>query len=76
MKAIKKTIKNYEKTETIILQSLLKEYDTFLENTDLLIERAKEKNEDCEDLEKMSKDYEIDVHLIRMELTKRLWFNK
>jgi hypothetical protein len=68
-----KTIKIYEETETKTLQSLLKEYEIFLENTDLLIERAKNRNEKCDDLEKMSKDYEIDVSLIRMELTKRLW---
>lgn len=71
-----KTIEFYENSETKLLQSLLKEYETFLENTDLLIDRAKLKNENCEELEKMSKDYEIDVHLIRMELTKRIWLNE
>lgn len=68
-----KTIEIYEETETKTLQSLLKEYETFLENTDLLIERAKLRNEKFDELEKMSKDYEIDVSLIRTELTKRLW---
>lgn len=75
MKTIK-TIEIYEKTETKALKTLLKEYETFLENTDLLIDRAKSRNENYEDLEKMSKDYEIDTHLIRMELSKRLWLNK
>ena len=70
-----KTIEFYEQIETNILQTLLKEYETFLENTELLINRAKNLDIDYEKLEKMSKDYEIDVHLIRMELTKRLWFN-
>ena len=69
----KKTIEVYEATDTKVLQSLLKEYETFLENTDVLIERNKLRNEDYEDLQKMSNDYEIDTHLIRMELTKRLW---
>jgi hypothetical protein len=68
-----KTIETYEKTETKELQILLKEYETFLENTDLLIERAKLKNENYDKLQKMSDDYEIDTHLIRMQLTKRLW---
>lgn len=68
-----KTIEIYEQTETNILQSLLKEFETFLENTDLLIDRAKLKNENYDELKKMSDDYEIDIHLIRMELSKRLW---
>ena len=71
-----KTIETYEKTKTQELQILLKEYETFLENTDLLIERAKLKNENYDKLQKMSDDYEIDIHLIRMQLTKRLWLNK
>jgi len=70
-----KTIETYEKTETLELQMLLTQYETFLENTEILIERAKSKNEDYSKLEKISKDYEIDMNLIRMELTKRLWFN-
>jgi len=70
-----KTVETYEKTETLELQMLLKQYETFLENTEILIERAKSKDEDCSKLEKISKDYEIDMNLIRMELTKRLWFN-
>lgn len=71
-----KTIEIYEQTETKILHSLLKEFETFLENTEVLIDRAKLKNENYDDLKKMSDDYEIDIHLIRMELSKRLWFNK
>jgi hypothetical protein len=71
-----KTIETYEKTKTQELQILLKEYETFLENTYLLIDRAKLKNENFDELEKVSNDYEIDASLIRMELTKRLWNNK
>lgn len=70
-----KTIETYEKTETQKLQILLTEYETFLENTEILIERAKSKDEDYTKLEIIRKDYEIDMNLIRMELTKRLWFN-
>lgn len=73
-----KTIEFYEQKETKTLQILLKEYETFLDNAFLLIERAKSRNEnwsEINELEKISKDYEIDIHLIRMELTKRLWFN-
>ena len=69
-----KTIETYEQTKTQELQILLKQYETFLDNTDILIEIAKSRNESYAKLEKMSKDYEIDIHLIRMELTKRLWF--
>jgi hypothetical protein len=68
-----KTIEKYEKTKTNKLKVLLNQYDTFLENTNLLIDRAKLKNENCDELEKMCSDYEIDASLIRMELTKRLW---
>lgn len=68
-----KAIELYEQTDTKILQSLLKEYEIFLENTDLLIDRSKSKNENYDHLKRMSDDYEIDVHLIRMELSKRLW---
>lgn len=71
-----KTIEKYETTKTIILQKLLKEYEDLLENTDINIEMCKMKNENCSDLEKISKNYEIDIHLIRMELTKRLWLSK
>jgi hypothetical protein len=71
-----KTIETYEKAKTKELQILLKEYETFLENTNLLIDRAKMKNLDCSELQKMSDDYEIDASLVRMELTKRLWNGK
>ena len=68
-----KTVEVYESTETIVLQSLLKNYENFLDNVETLIEKFKLANENSYNLEKMRKDYEIDTHLIRMELTKRLW---
>lgn len=70
---IMKTIEIYEQSETAVLQSLLKEFETFLENTDNLINRSKSNNENYDSLQQMSDDYEIDIHLIRMQLTKRLW---
>ena len=71
-----KTIEIYERTETVKLQSLLKNFETDLEDVDLLIDKSKNKNEKFDDLKKLSDDLEIDVHLIRMELNKRLWSGK
>ena len=71
-----KTISLYEKTHTWYLRLLLKEYEKTSENNQLLIEKAKLRNENYRDLEIINNDYEIDIHLIRMELNKRLWFNK
>ena len=68
-----KTIELYENTETIVLKSLLKEFETFYRNIESIIHVTKSKNEDYEEYQKISKDYEIDIHLIRMELNKRLW---
>lgn len=65
-----KTIEFYEKVKTNKLQSLLKKYE--LEQNE--IELNLEENFNSE-LKNTSDDYEIDIHLIRMELNKRLWFN-
>ena len=68
-----KTIEIYEQTDTVKLQSLLKEYEDKSEGNDTLIVRAKFNDDNYDELQKISDDYEIDIHLIRMELTKRLW---
>ncbi len=68
-----KTIEKYEQMETEILQLLLKKYETLLENTELIIDKAKSMNENYDNFKRISDDYEIDIHLIRMELTKRTW---
>jgi hypothetical protein len=73
-----KTIEIYEKTETKELQILLKQYETYLENGNVLLKlfEKDKKNligNDFKKLKTTMNDYEIDEHLIRMELNKRLW---
>lgn len=59
-----KTIEKYELTSTEDLKSMIKKYEIL--NEDAIINLDDEK----------TTDYEIDISLIRMELTKRMWFNK
>lgn len=70
------TIKTYESTETIELQTLLKEYEELLEENELHIDERKANKLDCKKLEAISNDFEIDISLIRMELNRRLWNDK
>ena len=72
-----KTIEIYEKTKTSELQSLLKQYETYIENGNLILERhsAEISAESMKVLKDTMNDYQIDVALLRMELNKRLWFN-
>ena len=65
-----KTIEVIEKQKTKKLQSVLKKIEFEQNEIDLKLEE----NFNSE-LKKISDDYEIDIHLIRMELNKRLWFN-
>jgi hypothetical protein len=72
-----KTIEIYEKTKTKKLQLLLNQYETYVENGNLLLEKFEKNNvkdEGYNTLKNNVNDYEIDVHLIRMILIKRLWF--
>lgn len=71
-----KTIEIYERKNTAELQTLLKKFEIDLEDVDLLIDKSKIKGENCDDLQHLSNDLDIDVHLIRMELNKRLWEDK
>jgi len=59
-----KTIEIYENMETQQLKSLMKIYET----RSKLLEKFPSKNK-----ENMKNDIEIDYHLIKMELNKRLW---
>ena len=68
-----KTIEQYEITDTVKLQSLLKKFEKISERNEILIEMAIEENTNCEDLQKENSDYAIDISLIRMELNRRLW---
>jgi len=69
------TIKIYEKSETSELQLLLNQYEQKIENSEILIERFGDrlKDEDYQKIQNAIVDCEIDTHLIRMELNKRLW---
>lgn len=69
---MKKTIEIYEQKKTAELQSLLKQFEIDLEDV-VLIDKSKIKGENYDDLQNLSNDLDIDVHLIRMELNKRLW---
>ena len=66
-----KTIEVIENQNTKKLQNILKEMEIEKNKIDLILENEYLSSE----LEQMNKDYEIDIHLIRMELTKRLWYN-
>lgn len=67
------TINNYEKIETVELQTLLEEYEELLEENELHVDERKNQKIDTKKLERISGDFEIDISLIRMELNKRLW---
>jgi hypothetical protein len=60
----------YESVGTLELKRLLNKYEGLLESNQLKIE-----NDDIESdfLERLNKDYEIDISLIRTELNRRLW---
>lgn len=71
-----KTIKIYEKTETVKLQKLLKKYENYLEKSELSLSNMESDNLYDEKLKNKIADYEIDISIIRMELNKRLWKDK
>lgn len=71
-----KTIEKYEKTETSKLKKILKNFEEKSEKNELIMDYMRSIDRKCVDLQKMNDDYEIDISLIRMELTKRLWYNK
>lgn len=69
-----KTIEIYEQTETEILKLLLKEYEEKSESNEILMDEYKSESKSIyENIKRINNDYEIDIRLIRMELTKRLW---
>jgi hypothetical protein len=68
-----KTIEIYEQTETEILKLLLKEYEEKSESNEILMDEYKSESKIYENIKRINNDYEIDIRLIRMELTKRLW---
>ena len=73
-----KTIEIYEKTETNELQSLLKKFEIFLEDIDILFDRYDQSqlidmDININEMKNERNDLEIDISLIRMELNRRLW---
>jgi len=74
------TIEMYEQCEDSELKKMLGKYESFLEDAGLLIKNGKSKKEFWmkygKDIQELYDNYMIDVHLIRMELNKRLWKNK
>jgi len=65
-----KTIEYYDKLKTKKLQTLLIKYELEQNEIDLKLEEGFNS-----ELKQYSDNYEIDISLIRMELSKRLWYN-
>ena len=67
----------YENLEDQELKETIKKYELFVEDIENLIERGKNKkvfwNKFGEEITQIKENWEIDIHLIRMELTKRMW---
>ena len=70
-----RTIEFYENVKTKRLQSLLTKFETLSEQIYLLTLRDYFNSSESLKIKQLNEDYEIDIHLIRMELNKRLWFN-
>lgn len=68
-----KTIEIIEKSTTDSLQLGLKERIIFLEKVDDAIKLFDSDSIYVKSLKEKKEDIEIDLHLIRMELTKRMW---
>jgi hypothetical protein len=68
-----KIIDFYGNIKTEELKKMLKKYEKISEKNEILIDMAKEANDNYDELKKENDDYEIDIRLIRMELNRRLW---
>ena len=71
-----KTIEKYEKTDTKKLKLMFKKYEYLLEKNELEIDKLKDSNKIYYHLKEISDDYEIDINIIRMILTKRMWYSE
>jgi len=71
-----KTIEKYEKTDTKKLKLMFKKYEELLEKNELEIDKLKYENKNYLNLKEISDDYEIDINIIRMILTKRMWYQE
>lgn len=70
------TNENYEQTGDDELKVILKQYEELLEKNELEIDKLKETNEKHSHLQEISDDYEIDINIVRMILTKRMWYQE
>lgn len=70
-----KTIEIYEKLKTDELKKYLKYHENVSKILDLKMKNSKLSNKQYEKFKNISNNCEIDIHLIRMELSKRLWYN-
>lgn len=71
-----KTIKKYENLSTDELKDILKKYETLFDTNDKLILSHIYEDINCDNLRQVNDDLDIDIHIIRMELNKRLWNNE
>jgi hypothetical protein len=71
-----KTIEIYQNTPTPSLTELLINLEKESERNEIILDYAKSINENWDEFKKKRDDYDIDISLIRMELTKRLWNEK
>ena len=71
-----KTIEKYEKTDTKKLKLMFKKYEELLEKNELEIDKLKYENKNYLNLKEISDDYEIDINIIRMILTKRMLYQE
>jgi hypothetical protein len=67
------TINIYENSTTSNLKELLLNLEKDSERNEIILDYAKSINEDWSEFKKKRDDYDIDISLIRMELTKRIW---
>lgn len=69
----KNTIKMYRSLETEQLKMLLNSFETAQNNTENIMENVEKRGGSVYKLEEKISDFDIDIHVIRLELTKRLW---
>lgn len=71
------TIELYEILDEQELKKTIKKYESFVKDVENLIENGKNKKifweKFGEEITSIKENWEIDIHLIRMELTKRMW---
>lgn len=71
------TLELYENLEELELKEMITRYENFAEDIQKLIDKGKNNKIFLEkfgdEIIQIKENWEIDIHLIRMELTKRMW---